>query len=81
MTDFDPLLYAADVKANPQNYVLVSDCVAEVMAQRAIRHAKNLTVLKAVFQLHAKNARGNDELTRIITEAKETRKQELGGKK
>ena len=81
MTDFDPFAHAADVKEHPENYVRVSDCIAEVMAQRSIRHAKNLTVLKAVFQLHAKKARGNKELSELIEDAKNKRKEELGESK
>lgn len=80
MTDFDPFIYHADVKANPESYVLVSDIIAEVTALRAIRNANNMAVLKSIFQTHAKLAKGNTELLALITEAKDSRKIELGVK-
>jgi hypothetical protein len=76
---FDPFEHAADVKANPDKYVHLSDLVAQVSALRAIRHSRTTRELHKAFQAPAKMAKecGDDELLQALTGAATKRKKEL----
>ena len=76
---FDPFEHAADVKANPEKYVHLSDLVARVSALRAIRHSRTTRELNRAFQGPAKLAKefGDVELLQALTDAATKRKKEL----
>jgi hypothetical protein len=76
---FDPFEHAADVKANPDKYVRLSDLLAQVSALRAIRHSRTTRELHKAFQGPAKLAKecGDDELLQALTGAATKRKKEL----
>ena len=76
---FDPFEHAADVKANPEKYVRLSDLLAQVSALRSIRHSRTTKELHKVFQGPAKLAKefGDVELLQQLTDAATKRKKEL----
>jgi hypothetical protein len=77
--DFNPFAYYADINANPEKYIRVSQIVRDVQDIRKIKHAATLQALNDAFQPPAKAAKkaGDTELLGWLTEAKDKRKLEL----
>lgn len=76
---FNPIAYFQALRAHPEEYVQLSELVAEAMAFRAIRSAPTMDVLKDEWMRAGTAAKGakDDALYRNLEAIKDKRKGEL----
>jgi hypothetical protein len=76
---FNPFAYFQALKAHPEEYVQLSELVAEALAYRAIRNAPTMESLKEEWLRAGAAAKGakDDALYRNLEAAKDLRKEQL----
>ena len=77
--EFDPIAYAAWVKAHPENYVTMASIATDAKALQAIKTAGTMETLNATAQplLRAAKAQGDTVLYDILKAGATQRKAEL----